>query len=67
MNKTEKLIKEIENVIVPKLFNIQHGTISKIEKDIVKECTGFLSLIKYSTMDISSIRNLWDRSNLKYM
>jgi riboflavin biosynthesis pyrimidine reductase len=64
---TQKLLDEIKNTIAPKLFNIQHGTASEMQKQIVSECLGFRSLIFFSVLDIREIRRLWDKTNLKFM
>lgn len=64
---TVKLLTEIENTVAPKLFNINHGTASEMEKQIVQECLGFISIIKYSCLKPAEIRRIWDKTNLKYM
>lgn len=64
---TAKLVKEIEDVVAPKLFNIKNGTASEMEKCIVQECLGYLSLIKFSCLKPSVIKRCWDSTNLKYM
>ncbi len=66
-DQTGKLLQEINNTIAPKLFNIQHGTASEMQKQIVSECLGFRSLILFSVLDIREIRRLWDKTNLAYM
>jgi hypothetical protein len=61
-----KLLLEIDQVINPKLFNISLGTATKLEKDIVKECFGFRSLVLYSVMSIGDIKKIWEDSGLKF-
>lgn len=63
---TVRLIEEIEGTITPKLFNIDHGTASEREKQVVQECLGFLSIIKYSRMKTAEVKQIWDESNLGY-
>ena len=64
---TAKLLSEIEGVIAPKLFNINNGTASEMEKQIVQECLGYLSMIKYSCLKPAEIKRIWDNTNLAYM
>jgi len=61
-----KLIEEIQSVIIPKLYNINKGTATEMELFIVKECLGFISLIKYSSLSKKEIKRLWDGSGLLY-
>lgn len=60
------IIKEIEEVMVPKLFNIEHGSATEREIQVVKECQGFISLLRYSCLREADIKQLWDNSGLKY-
>jgi hypothetical protein len=62
----DKLIKEINSVLAPKLFNIKNKTATEREKSVVQECLGFLSLINHSSLSINEIKKLWDKSNLKF-
>jgi len=64
--KKNKLLKEIQYVITPKLHNINKGTATEMELSIVKECLGFISLIKHSSLSKKDIKKLWDRSGLLY-
>lgn len=61
-----KLLHEINNVVAPKIFNINNGTASRAEKSVVKECLGFRSLILYSVMSLAEIARQWEKSGLKY-
>ncbi len=61
------LLEEVNNVIRPKLFNINNGTASEREKQIVQECMGFRSLIMFSVLTTKEIRKLWDDSSLGFM
>lgn len=63
----DKVKLAIYTCVGPKLFNIEHGTASEREKQIVRECLGFLSLIQFSVLDINEIVKLWEDSNLAYM
>jgi len=65
--RLNKLISEIHTCAGPKLFNIEHGTASERERQIVCECLGFLSLIQFSMLGINEIVKLWEDSNLAYM
>jgi hypothetical protein len=64
---TAALIKEIEIAVKPKLFNVNHGTASEMEMQIVQECLGYLSLIKFSCLKPAEIKRIWDKTNLKFM
>jgi len=63
---SRKLANEIYTVVSPKLFNVQNNTASEIEKQILKECLGFLSLIKYSSLPTRKIKEIWEYSDLRY-
>lgn len=68
LDKTaQALINEIHGVIAPKKYNIEHGTATQAQIDIVKECLGFLSLVRFSALKTKTIKKLWEDSNLKYM
>jgi hypothetical protein len=66
-SQTTKLLKEIEAVVTPKLWNIRNGTATEMEKRVVSECLGFRSLILFSCLGIRKIKRLWEKSNLRYM
>ena len=57
---------EINSVAGPKLFSIENGTANEREWDIYQECMGFVSLIKYSVLSTTQIKELWDNSMLAY-
>ena len=64
--KKNKLLKEIQSVLTPKLYNIDKGTATEMELFIVKECLGFISLVKYSSLSEKDIKKLWDKSGFQY-
>ena len=66
-SQTTKLLKEIEAVVTPKLWNIRNGTATEKEKQVVRECSGFRSLVLFSCLSIREIKRMWERSNLGYM
>lgn len=68
LNKTAQvLIAEIHSTMMPKFYNIQNNVATTKEKQIVSECQGFLSLIKFSSLSTKEIKRLWEESSLKYM
>ena len=71
MKREEKqkqvMITEIHNVIRGKIYNFEHKTISKMQKQILFEALGFLNTIEFSSMSFKEIRNHWEKSNLKFM
>lgn len=66
MKTDAKLIAEINFVLAPKLFNIEKGTATERERHIASECLGFLSLIKFSCLSINQVKQLWEKSGLKF-
>ena len=64
--KKEKLIKEITQVIEPKLFNWEHGTMNKMERQIMFEALGYLNIINFSVLPLEEIKKSWDITNLKF-
>jgi len=62
----EQFVIEINSVFVPKLFNIEHGTATERERQVVAECLGFISLIKFSCLPLKDIKRLWENSGLKF-
>lgn len=57
---------EINEVVAPKLFNIKKQTATERERQVVAECLGFVSLIRYSVINIEDIKRLWEKSELKF-
>lgn len=67
MNKTrEKILRHISDNIGCRLGNIQRGTATSADRDLVEEALGFRSLCLFSCLDDSSLRKIWDNSNLEY-
>lgn len=66
MQTVNKILKEIEYTIAPKIWNYQHGTASEREIEIIKECLAFRSLILYSNLPIKEIKRLWENSGISY-
>ena len=60
------LVTEINSIIAPKLFNISHGTATDREMQVVAECLGFISLIKFSCLSLKDIKRLWESTGLKF-
>jgi len=50
------------------VYNIAQdlATVTEIEKQISKECLGFLSLLKYSSLPARKIKEIWGHSDLRY-
>ena len=63
----KSLIQEISAVIVPKMFNIKNGTATKQEQMVVFEAQGFLSLLRFSCLSVREIKEIWEKSSLRYM
>lgn len=66
MNKREKLIFEINAVIAPKLFNIEHKTATEREIQVVRECLGFLSLLNFSILSVKEVKKIWETSEVRF-
>jgi len=63
----EKLLIEIEGVLHPfKIGKILNWTTDIRTKQIVSECLWFLSLIKYSNLDIVEIKRMRDETGIAY-
>jgi hypothetical protein len=61
------LINEIQSVLAPRLYNIEHNTATRKDREIARECLGYLSLIKCSTLNTFAIKRIWENSYLKFM
>lgn len=64
--KKEKFINEIKSVIEPKLFNFRKGTMTRMEKQILFEALGFLNMVNFSILPWTEIKEIWDKTNLKF-
>jgi hypothetical protein len=62
----EKLLQEIQEAMGAKLFSIQRGIASEREKQIVKECLGYVSLLNHSALTSREFYRLWEKSGLSY-
>jgi len=66
--KTRKYILEfISEYAGWRLGNIQRGTATQMDKDLVNEALGFRSLCLFSCLDDKELQRLWNDSNLEYM
>jgi hypothetical protein len=66
MNYKQRLFDEIQNAAAAKLYNCRRGTNNEKEKQYLKECLGYLSLLNYSKMNAKEIYRLWEKSGLAY-
>ena len=64
---SQKLIKEINNTVVAKKWNMEHGTATQTEISIVKDALGYLSLLRFSCLSSRQVYELWSKTNLAYM
>ena len=49
-----------------RLFNVQNGTASAVDKEILDEVLGFRSLCLYSNISDEDLKTAWDNSKLEY-
>jgi len=67
MSKTRiKILESINNNCGYRLGNIQRGTATLIDKELVNEALGFRSLCLFSCLDDKELKRLWVKSNLEY-
>jgi hypothetical protein len=67
MTKTrEKILNHISTNIGCRLGNIQRGTATAADKNLVGEALGFRSLALYSVLEDRELKRLWDNSNLEF-
>ena len=67
MSKTRiKILESINNNCGCRLGNIQRGTATLIDKELVNEALGFRSLCLFSCLDDKELKRLWVKSNLEY-
>lgn len=66
MNYKQRLLDEIQKAAGAKVWNFYRGTINEKEKQHLKECLGYLSLLTYSKMSAKEIYKLWEKSELVY-
>jgi hypothetical protein len=62
----EKILRHISDNIGCRLANIQRGTASLVDKDLVEEALGFRSLCLFSCITDEQLKRIWDNSNLEY-
>ena len=62
-----KILESINNNGGARLGNIQRGTASQMDKDLIGEALGFRSLCLFSRLEDKELKQLWDKSNLEYM
>jgi hypothetical protein len=61
-----KILEHINNNAGAGLGNIQRGTATDMDKNLVGEALGFRSLCLYSGLNDKKLKQLWDNSNLEY-
>jgi len=61
-----KILEFINNHAGCRLGNIQRGTATPMDKELVGEALGFRSLCLYSGLDDKELKRLWDNSNLEF-
>lgn len=67
LSKTRiKILESINNNAGARLGNIQRGTATPMDKDLVGEALGFRSVCLFSGLDDRELKRLWDKSNLEY-
>jgi hypothetical protein len=67
LSKTRlKILTYINNNAGFRLENIQRGTATPIDKELVGEALGFRSLCLFSGLDDKELKRLWNNSNLEY-
>ena len=62
----EKILEHINNNGGFRLGNIQRGTGTVADKELLGEALGFRSLCLYSGLDDRELKRLWDNSNLEF-
>jgi hypothetical protein len=63
----EKLLTEIANTCAFRLGNIERGTASRMDREIVAECQGYISLLNYSVLTAKEVYEFWKNTNLGFM
>jgi hypothetical protein len=63
----EKILQHISNNIGWRIGNIQRGTASVLDKQLVDEALAFRSLCIFANLDDKQLKRLWDESNLEFM
>ena len=67
LTKTKrKILQCINDNIGFRLGNIQRGTQTFMDKELVDEALGFRSLCLFSALTDNDLRRLWDNSNLEF-
>lgn len=62
----EQIMENIAANIGTRLGNIERGTASEMDIDLVNEALGFKSLCLYSSATDESLKAAWDKSHLEY-
>lgn len=50
-----------------RLANVQNGTATQADKDILDEALGFRSLCLFSCLTDKQLKELWEKSGLEYI
>lgn len=67
LSKTrQKILSNISNNIGFRLGNIQRGTATPADKNLVGEALGFRSLCLFSGLDDKELQRIWNNSNLEF-
>jgi hypothetical protein len=62
----EHILEHISNHAGFRLHNVQNGTASVADKELLDEALGFRSLCLFSDLSDEDLRRAWDASNLEY-
>jgi hypothetical protein len=67
MNTREYILEFINAHAGFRLLNVQNGTASQMDREILDEALGFRSLCLFSALDDKQLKKLWDASSLEYI
>ncbi len=62
----QQILKHIANQAGCRLLNVQNGTASVADKELLGEALGFRSLCLFSNISDEDLKRQWDASNLEY-
>ena len=67
MSKTrEEILGIINRSAGARLANVQNGTASLADRELLDEALGFRSLCLFSCLDDKTLKEIWDKSGLEY-
>jgi hypothetical protein len=61
-----QILEQIANNAGFRLLNVQNGTASKADRELLDETLGFRSLCLFSNVSDEDLKRAWEDSNLKY-